>query len=360
MSDRLERLWYPRAPESWGRRVVLAPLSVASAAFHAGVRARGALYDAGWLPAHRVAGAKVISVGNLNVGGAGKTPAVIAVAERLHARGERVAVLSRGYGRTQREPVMFGAVFGAPAGAAAPVPSFAQAGDEPLLISRRCPWARLYVGADRVALARRAVEDGATALVLDDGFQHRRLARDVEIVVVDEAAAFGNGHLLPRGPLREPPSALARADLIWLRRGPDPSAPGRWPKPVVEAFHETGRVLLGGEARAVDARAALPGRPVVAFTGIARPGSFVRSLEAAGARVVTTFAFADHHVFTPAEVAHAGKAAKDAGALLITTEKDAVRLPAGTSLAVLSLEVRLGEGAGTLDALLARAPGART
>src|SRR6185436_15940539 len=137
-----------------------------------------------------------------------KTPVVIFLAELAARAGKKVAVLSRGYGRASRADVRFDAANLLPA---------SEVGDEPRLIAQRCPEATVWVGRDRAALARQARDAGAEVLLLDDGMQHRRLARDVDIVVVDAAAGFGNGRLLPAGPLREPLSQLSRASFVWLR-----------------------------------------------------------------------------------------------------------------------------------------------
>ena len=215
MSTHLERLFYPERSETLGRRWLLAPLSLAEALFRGGVALRTAAYARGWMRPVRVEGMRIVSVGNLTVGGAGKTPVVRALAERLRASGETVAILSRGHGRTAA---------GALRVEGPRWPTADAAGDEPLMLARSLPGVRVWVGSDRVDLARRARAEGATVAVLDDGFQTRRLARDVDIVVVDEAVGLGNGHLLPRGPLREPPTALRRASLLWVRAARSPGS----------------------------------------------------------------------------------------------------------------------------------------
>ncbi len=212
----IERVFYPSEPEPWGRRALLSPLTAVSWTYGAAVRLRGALYDTGLLRAERVEGLRVISVGNVNVGGTGKTPAVLHLAELLVREGRKVGILTRGYGRGSKEPLTFIGT--------EPLPSVEDAGDEPLLLARRCPAVRLFVGADRVASAYRARDEfGLDTVLLDDGFQHRRLARDEDLVVVDESVGLGNGHMLPRGPLREPRSALRRATLFWIRVASTPS-----------------------------------------------------------------------------------------------------------------------------------------
>ncbi len=247
----IERVFYPPEPEDWGRRALLSPLTALSWSYGAAVRLRGALYDAGLLRAERVEGLRVISVGNLNVGGTGKTPAVLHLADLLVREGRKVGILTRGYGRSSKVPLTFTG--------AGPLPSVEDAGDEPLLLARRCPQARLFVGADRVAAAYRARDEyGLDTVLLDDGFQHRRLARDEDIVVVDEAVGLGNGHMLPRGPLREPRSSLRRATLLWLRAASS-SVEGR--------FVPRESVASGGRVRPAASEA--PGTPA------ALEGSFV-------------------------------------------------------------------------------------
>src|SRR5262249_45604722 len=200
-----ERLWYPDPAEARSTSVGLGPLRMAELLFRAGAGLRNALEDRGVLRSERVAGPKVISVGNLTVGGAGKTPAVIHLAGLFSGNGQRVAVLSRGYGRRSSHDVVV-----------TPLTPFSMAGAEPLLIARPCPAAVVLVGSNRVALAKRARDEyGAEVILLDDGMQYRSLARDVDIAVIDEAVGLGNGRLLPRGPLREPPAALRRSSLLW-------------------------------------------------------------------------------------------------------------------------------------------------
>ncbi len=202
-----ERLWWSASPSA-SDRLRGAPLLLAEGLFRAGAAVRGALYDAAILPAAR-AGVPVVSVGNLAVGGAGKTPVALAIAALLLDAGRSPAVLSRGYGatRTDDRVVSDGERL---------LLDAASGGDEPVLLARRLPRLRVLCGPDRARLAGRAVAMGADVLLLDDGFQHRRLARDLDVVVVDASNPWGNGHCLPFGPNREPRSALRRAGLVWL------------------------------------------------------------------------------------------------------------------------------------------------
>ena len=332
----IERVFYPRSAEGWSRRALLAPLEVAAWGYGAGVRLRGALYDTGLLGAERVEGLRVVSVGNLNVGGTGKTPAVLYLAELLVREGRRVGILTRGYGRGSKEPLTFTGKDR--------LPSVEEAGDEPLLLARRCPEARLLVGADRRRLARRARDEFKLEVVLlDDGFQHRKLARDEDVVVVDEAVSFGNGRMLPRGPLREPLSGLGRATLFWVRAAttPGPTLPALPAPQVRTRYRPTAWVDPGGAQHAPEA---LSGQPVLALAGLARPGGFLRTLGELGTEVRGTAFFPDHHRFSARELQEVGTRAAKLGARVVTTEKDLVRLPGSFEAWTVRLGVEVLEG----------------
>ncbi|HYO51564.1 tetraacyldisaccharide 4'-kinase [Archangium sp.] len=315
---------------------MLAPLDVLAWGYGAGVRLRGALYDAGLLRGERVEGLRVVSVGNLNVGGTGKTPAVLYLAELLVREGRRVGILTRGYGRGSKEPLTFTG--------AGPLPSVDEAGDEPLLLARRCPEARVLVGADRRMLARRARDEfGLEVVLLDDGFQHRRLARDEDVVVVDEAVGFGNGRMLPRGPLRESLSALSRATLFWVRAAavPGPALPPLPAPRVRTRYRPTAWVDPSGAPHPCEA---LSGQPVLALAGLARPGGFLRTLGELGTDVRGTAFFPDHHRFSERELHAVSTRAASLGARVVTTEKDRVRLPGGFETWTVRLGVEVLEG----------------
>jgi tetraacyldisaccharide 4'-kinase len=358
MTGLVERLWWSDRPGIAGAALA-PPLRLAEAAFRAGAALRGALYDAGLLRAVR-AGVPVVSIGNLAVGGAGKTPAAIAVAQRLLARGRAVAVLSRGYGAARRDARVV-------SDGARVLLDAADGGDEPVLLARRLPEVRVLCGPRRAELARRAVRElGADALLLDDGFQHRALARDLDVVVLDAASPFGNGRLLPAGPNREPRSALRRAGLVWLSRVDQADAAALAPLRAlareatgldpVESRHAPVDVLDGGLARSLG-REALRGRRVLLLAGIARPGGFRRTLAAMGAEVAAERAFPDHHRFGAGDLAEALRAAELAGCEVVaTTEKDAVRLPPAFAgeprLRVVRVDAEIVRGADALDAAL--------
>jgi len=323
IAGRLERLWYPGAG-----RPAAPPLALrAAAALHAVASgARSAAYDRGLLRAHRLP-VPCISVGNLSVGGTGKTPLVGWLVEELTALGARAAVVSRGYGGSARGPERVPA-----SGDCAAARRF---GDEPALLAARYPRVPVIVGRDRVAAGMLAAgAQGATVVVADDAFQHRRLARDVDIVVIDASRGLGNGRQLPAGPLREAPAALGRAGLVVLNRvGAALDLPGLR-RTVAQlapraALFEADLAFAGWREAGSGAPAELPaGAGVYAFSGIANPGSFLRTLEALGVRVAGWEAFRDHHAYRPAEIERLGRTAAAAGAVaVVTTAKDAVRVP---------------------------------
>ena len=241
----------------------------------------------------------VVCVGNLNAGGTGKTPIAIAIARALIARGRRPVFLTRGYGGKVR-----GSAFVTPDDRATHV------GDEPLLLAGTAP---VIVSADRAAGARLAEDHGFDVIVMDDGHQNFALAKDLAIVVVDGEAGFGNGLVLPAGPLREPVAqGLARADAVIVSGSATPPL-GDFKGPVL---HST---LV--QDRGIDR-----GARVVAFAGIGRPEKFFAALEAQGVVLAESRAYGDHHVYTQSEIARLKARARAEHALLVTTEKDYVRL----------------------------------
>ena len=275
----------------------------------------------------------VICVGNAVAGGAGKTPAVLALCERLEARGRRPHVVSRGHGGRARGPLT---VAGQDA---------SEVGDEPLLIARAHP---VHVARDRAAGARLAVERGAEAIVLDDGLQNPDPAKDLSLLVVDAAAGFGNGRVIPAGPLREPvEAALARSDMLLAVGRPEARAAllasRLWPVPAVEARLE-----------APDG-AAWRGRRVLAFAGIGRPERFFETLLGLGVEIAEAVPLADHAPIPSRRLDRLEARARALGAELACTEKDAARLAPRDRPRVAALPVRLVvEDWTPLDAALGR------
>jgi tetraacyldisaccharide 4'-kinase len=309
-----------RAPLFWHRppgplATILAPLG---AVYAAGTRRRLARGRR-----DRV-GAPVICIGNLNAGGTGKTPTVIALADRLRDRGLSPHAVTRGYGGSLQGPVQV----------RERDHRADQTGDEALLLAAFLP---TWVAKDRSAGAQAAVAAGADAIILDDGFQNPDLAHDLSVVVVDAARGFGNGRVLPAGPLREPVTdGLARADLV-LSIGPDAQQAGfasRW-RASIPVPHLTGAL------QPLPTGLPMQGLPVVAFAGIGYPEKFFATLAEMGADLRATHALADHQPLSEALMTRLLREAKGMNAQLVTTEKDAVRLPPALRAQVMTVPVRL-------------------
>lgn len=302
-------------------RFFLALLTVLSVPYAMVVRLRAFAYAAGISRVNRL-DRPVVSVGNLTVGGTGKTPMVALVARLFMARGKRVAVISRGYGGSlegETHIVSDGSTV---------LLTAAQAGDEPVHLATAVPGLIAVIGTDRYAAGLLALERlNPDIFILDDGFQHLRLHRDLNILLMDCCAPLGNGRTLPAGLLREPPSAMKRADLVVYTRCSGAQAPTvHGVIPACRAGHAlTGVELLpGGERQQFNI---LHGRRGVAFAGIADPEVFFASLREEGVDLVATVSFDDHCRYGEQEVARLVAACRTAGAdYLITTGKDAVKL----------------------------------
>jgi tetraacyldisaccharide 4'-kinase len=346
-------------------RVLWLALTPLAAAYAVGIGFRNLMYDIGLCRARRVA-APVLSVGNLTVGGTGKTPIVIWLAEELGRRGFQVGILSRGYRRQGRGVRVVGAE-----GQRLVAPE--EAGDEPALMARRLS-ATVVVGSRRYTAARAAIRRGADVLLMDDGFQHRALARDFNVLLCDRQARPGDRWVLPAGRLREPRRGARRADatLVVQREGqvPDPSHTGDATNTDIRAtprFTATigaqSLVLVDGAAWMERPLGIMSGQRVLAVCGIAGAKSFYDMLHAWEANIVGVLEFGDHHRYDRDDWRAITTAARDVD-LIVTTEKDLVKLEqfpfAHGRLAALRLGVRVDDAEGLLSAVCAAIDGARS
>lgn len=293
-------------------RAARAGLRLASWPYAFGAWWRNRAFDRGRRPVFRAA-VPVVSIGNLTLGGTGKTPCVEWVARFFRERGTQVAILSRGYG------------------------SEAGRNDEAMVLEENLPDVPHYQGADRVTLAETAVDESESELlILDDGFQHRRLHRDLDIVLIDATWPPTSDYLFPRGTLREPASSLRRAGAIVLTRCDQAPAATvetlrnwlttRWPNtPVATSEHRPTELVNEGVNAAVET---LAGQSVGAFCGIGNPAAFRHTLESLGARVADFRSFPDHHAYTREDVEELTRWAGTLppGAAIATTQKDWVKL----------------------------------
>ena len=312
------------APDFWDRddawsRLVVRALSPIGSVYGATVR---------WKSSHTIpyrASVPVVCIGNISAGGTGKTPVAMAIAHALAAKGRHPFFLTRGYGGETPGPVLVDGH------------SALEVGDEPLLLACVAP---TVVSRRRAEGAKFAATRGADVIVMDDGHQNFSLAKDISIIVVDAERGFGNGRVLPAGPLREPVrQGLKRADAVILVGNGSPSL-ADFSGPVLRA-----RLEAIGEPFA--------GKRVMAFAGIGRPAKFFETLRAGGAEVVSVVPFADHHRYTNDEIELLKARARDENAQLVTTEKDFARLShaARADVAVLPVKAVVAPATG-LDRLL--------
>ncbi|MEN6449649.1 MAG: tetraacyldisaccharide 4'-kinase [Thermoguttaceae bacterium] len=333
-----------------GASVSRCALRVAECGYTAAVRWRNRRYDRGQTAIHRL-DVPVISVGNLTLGGTGKTPMVQWIARWFRQRGVRVAIVSRGYG-------------------ADPDAAAGRANDEALEMQQLLPDVPHLQNPDRLAAAREAIaRHGAQLIVLDDGFQHRRVARDLNIVLLDALEPFGFGHVFPRGMLREPIEGLRRADVVVLSRADQlvgqvkRSRDEIWaivrahaPAAVrVEAAHAP-RTLVSSSGQETPL-ATIQGQPVAGFCGIGNPAGFRRTLEACGCRLVGFREYPDHHRYTPQDLDQLSEWSRGLGvAALVCTGKDLVKVPrdrlGNVPLWALRIEMELLAGADALESRL--------
>jgi tetraacyldisaccharide 4'-kinase len=338
--DRYFRELWEGKRSGWSDKLIIVVLIPCALVYSIVLRVRGVLYRLGILPSFRL-GVPVISVGNLSVGGTGKTPLSVHVARLLITRGKRVVVLSRGYGGAG------GSAVRVVSDGARILLSASEAGDEPVLLARSVAGLIVVTGSDRYRAGVEAIKRfNPNVILLDDGFQHLRLQRDLNILLLDAARPFGNGWTLPAGLLREPRSALHRADLIvYTRADKAMEIQNVAGIPVCRSAHRlTGVVsLFGGE---LSSFSILFGKKGVACAGIADPGSFFSALEQEGLDLAARISFRDHCPYDQTERAEICRVMKESGAdYLITTEKDGVKLASFQEVfpdayaAVLDLEV---------------------
>jgi tetraacyldisaccharide 4'-kinase len=338
-------MWGAHTPSVW-LQAGLAPLWLASQCYRGLARAHEASYTWGVRRRRRLPCA-VISIGNLTLGGTGKTPLTMWVARWYQQQGWRVAILSRGYGA--RPAARFRVV----SSGQGPLLDWQAAGDEPYLLASSLPGVPVLIGKDRYRTGRYAYEQFGTEIVLlDDGFQHHALQRDLDIVLIDVSNPFGPGTLFPRGILREPLRALRRAHAIVLTRVEMATEAlptlcqqiRQWNKQqpiyrmatVVEALHQ-------GDTPSVVDFVTLRQRRGVAFVGIGNPQAFVSTLTQLGAEVVTLFVFPDHHPYTQEDwQTIVATVHKQRATYVITTEKDAVRLAPSWHTSVPLYTLRIG------------------
>jgi tetraacyldisaccharide 4'-kinase len=318
-------------------------LRLIGAAYGLGVRLRNWGFDRGWKRS-TAAAVPVVSVGNLTLGGTGKTPCVEYVARYFREHDRRVAILSRGYGVSQG------------------------CNDEALVLEENLPDVPHLQGPDRVALAGVAVDElDSEVLVLDDGFQHRHLRRDLDLVLLDATCPWGYGRLFPRGLLREPPRSLRRADIILLTRCDQVEAEAvtrltnevrRWAgqTPIAETIHAPAAWISAN--RCSTPLEALAGGPVAGFCGLGNPDAFRRTLEAQGLKVIAWRTFADHHAYTRADIEELRTWARElpAGTFVATTQKDLVKIRldrlADKELWALQIQLNVRSGREELERML--------
>jgi tetraacyldisaccharide 4'-kinase len=306
--------------------------------FQTGVWIKNTCYNTGLCKSIRVP-VPVVSVGGIEAGGTGKTQAVQYLVHAFTQQGLRVGLLTRGYKRTSR-----GLVVHTPGHVAQP----ACLGDEPAMLVQAGYDIPIAACADRVQGAHALLKQGCNLLLLDDGFSHRRIHRDLDIVVVRDHLPFGNGWFLPKGPLREPPSSLQRAHVVWSHhRTSSPSAhtPLNIPGVVHVRSHQTPLIF----------HPPCQG-PALAVAGVAHPKDFFTSLQQQGVQVVHTQTFADHHVYTPQDVHCLQRLCEQKGAsYVVTTAKDAVKLKllwSGPVLSTASTHMVVSEGQLALEGVL--------
>ena len=322
----LERIIYGKNGPSY-QRAYLLPLHVISSIYGLGVHARLFLYGTGFLKGSRLP-CKVISVGNITLGGTGKTPTVEYIAKLLKEEGMDVVLLSRGYGGRMRGK------FGVVSNGKRLLLSHKEAGDEPYMLAQRLGGIPIIVGRRRDLSGRYAsAHFHPHVAILDDGFQHLGVKRDIDILLVDSQTGFGNGYLFPRGPLREPLAQLRRADLFIMTKVENLDTCGELEERIKShkrdaiIFHSNYNpdYLIDLNQGKRFALGYIKGRRITALSGIVNPAYFRHLLELAGAKVEEEIVFSDHHVYSRQDIPIIQRAMRKAECI-VTTEKDAAKL----------------------------------
>ena len=345
MIRRLDSFLY-RKQKSFGEKVLLLPLYLLSVPYGWAVQTRILLYTMGVKASKRLP-CPVISVGNITVGGTGKTPLVMALADGLTKRGVRTAVLTRGYKGTKTSGHVASdgrSILLTPE----------EAGDEPYLMSKTLRGTPVVIGKNRFSAGETALKQfDISGLLLDDGFQHLQLQRDLNIVLIDSNIGFGDRHLLPRGILREPLRQLQRADLILLTKVEAPEtvrpleAELRKLHPSLPIFHSHYEPLdLIGPGEEREDLHTLQGKKVLALSGIANPDSFSALLKKCGLQVIKERVLPDHHHYTQEDIRSLEEEGKGVDRI-VTTEKDMVKLgpltPSLLPIRALRIEMKIWE-----------------
>jgi len=344
-----------------GAALLRSLLGIAAVGYSLVVRLRNFLYSKGWLKAHRVDSA-VICVGNITVGGTGKTPLVVWLCKQIVANSE-CAILTRGYKSRRASCVMRRAKEEQNTQYAIRNTQI----DEPAMLAESCPQAKVVVNADRVAGAAEAIgQFGAKVLIMDDGFQHRRLARDLDIIAIDATQPFGYGRMLPAGLLREPVTSLKRAAAVVITRcnqiseaqlsGLEKELRTINPDMVIAKSIHAAASARTTDHEEIDLDL-LKSKKIFAFCGIGNPGAFLSTIETLGSELVGSKIYDDHHHYTDTCLADIREHAEKAGAdLVLTTQKDWTKIichsQSGVPFAYLAIEIRFLAGQDKLTALI--------
>jgi tetraacyldisaccharide 4'-kinase len=327
LHNRLREIWYGDQVTSSVFNPSILIISILSLLYRLVINIRNRMYDLGIFKQEKLP-CKVISIGNITVGGVGKTPTVIMLANLLKGKGYRPAVLSRGYGGEGQSKVNI------VSDGSHILMGHIEAGDEPVLIAKSTVGIPVLTGAKRTLTGRVAIKDlGADILILDDAFQHRQIFRDIDIVLLSRENPFGNGFLLPRGPLREPLGALNRASyLIWKDNVRD----GRYPLyqeqgigtfiPVLSMYPKPKYLIRGNTEDSLPLEY-IKGKKICAIAGIGSPESFGETIDSLGGILVSFMPFPDHYRYTSQDISDIRNKSSATGAeIIMTTEKDGIRL----------------------------------